>query len=263
MLLGNAIRLASSPAYYLGGVYVARRDLFLVSGSRKRFAYGEGAVASVTNRAAVPEGYLPPYCWDMPQKSGGLSSRRRILGTGVLAAANLAGGLNAVSSLTGSGTITNAALGLILSAVASLSGSGTLTAAVVGKLEAAAALSGSGSMTAALGAIADLVGELVGSGAITASMIAKAGISADITVTGELLNTANVGEAVWAKVIESGYSATEILRLLAGVAAGKTTIIDTGGGTATVTFRDLADTKDRLEAEMDGSERVNVTEDLT
>ena len=59
----------------------------------------------------------------------------------------------------------------------------------------------------------------------------------------------------WDSVIDSGYTAGEVMRLLASVAAGKTNIVDTGGGSATVTFRDLADTKDRVDADMVGSER--------
>ena len=47
--------------------------------------------------------------------------------------------------------------------------------------------------------------------------------------------------------------------MLAAVAAGKTTIVDNGNNTATVVFRDLEDTVDRVTAEMDGSERTNVT----
>jgi hypothetical protein len=99
-------------------------------------------------------------------------------------------------------------------------------------------------------------------------------------VTGTGLSTANVGQAVWAaiaasnnnagsmgeklndagsaanpwtEVIESGYTAAEILRVLAAVAAGKKTA--TG---ATVTFRDLGDTKARVTGTVDGGNRTNV-----
>lgn len=268
-LIVNGVRLTQGNAYYLGGnaatssTYTAERATSWSPGSRKRFAAGEASISGVTNRAAVPEGYLHPVCWDMPQKSGGLASRNRITGTGDVTLANLAGGLAAVADLVGTGDVTNAALGLILSAVANLVGDGTLTADIVGKLEAVAALVGAGDITAALGAVADLVTALQGDGVVTAAMTAKAGMSASIVVTGEVLNTGNVGEAVWNTINESGFSYAEVLRILSAVATGKTTIVDNGGGSATVTFRDLADTKDRVVAEMDGSERIDVTRDPT
>jgi hypothetical protein len=62
-------------------------------------------------------------------------------------------------------------------------------------------------------------------------------------------------------VIESGYTAAEILRILTAVAAGKTVITDLGGGAATVEFRDIDDTKTRVEADMTDSERTSVTLD--
>lgn len=116
-----------------------------------------------------------------------------------------------------------------------------------------------------------------------------ANLSADITVTGTGLSTSNVGAAVWAavaaandvagtmgeklndagsaanpwtEVIESGYTAAEIMRILVAVAAGKTTI-DASGSPVIVTFRDLDDTKDRIVGEAVDSERTSVTLDPT
>jgi hypothetical protein len=79
-------------------------------------------------------------------------------------------------------------------------------------------------------------------------------------------NTAgSMGEKVnsssWNEVIESGYTAAEVMRILAAVAVGKTTITDLGGGNATVAFRDQADTKNRILADMTGSERTDITLD--
>ncbi len=266
-LISNGVRLTQGNAFYLGGnaatsgAYCAERGVTWSPGARKLFSKGSARVQNVTDRAAVPEGYLHPTCWDMPQKSGGLASRGRIAGSGTAATANLAGGLNGVAPLTGNGTITNAALGLILSAVASLTGSSTLSAAVIGKLEAVAALVGSGSITAALGALASVVAALEGDGAISADVVAKGSLSGDIVVTGVSLSTANVADAVWTAVAETGFTYQEVIRILAAVAAGKTEIVDLGGGNATVTFRDVNDTKDRVVADMVGSERDSVTLD--
>jgi hypothetical protein len=70
---------------------------------------------------------------------------------------------------------------------------------------------------------------------------------------GEKLNDAGSAANPWTEVIESGYTAAEILRVLAAVAAGKKTA--TG---ATVTFRDLGDTKARVTGTVDGGNRTNV-----
>jgi hypothetical protein len=64
---------------------------------------------------------------------------------------------------------------------------------------------------------------------------------------------------MWEQVIEGGYTAEQIMRMVASVMAGKSTIVDNGNNTATVVFRDLNDTEDRVTAEMTGSERTNVT----
>jgi hypothetical protein len=68
---------------------------------------------------------------------------------------------------------------------------------------------------------------------------------------------------VWAYVLEVGLTAEQMMRLLASVAHGKSTITDNGNGTATVRFRDLGDTKNRIVASMDGSERISITRDAT
>ena len=71
------------------------------------------------------------------------------------------------------------------------------------------------------------------------------------------------GSATMSALVESGITVEEVLRILLAVAAGKTAITDLGGGLATVVFRDTNDTKDRVTASMDGSERTSVTLDAT
>lgn len=72
----------------------------------------------------------------------------------------------------------------------------------------------------------------------------------------------DVTGAVLEAQIEPGVSLKEAIRLLTAVAAGKTTI-DVSGPNPVVTFRDLSDTKDRVEATMIGSERSIVNTDLS
>jgi hypothetical protein len=65
--------------------------------------------------------------------------------------------------------------------------------------------------------------------------------------------------AVWNYVLEAGYSALQLMRLFASVLAGKVS----GGGTGVESFRDLADTKDRLISTNDAQgNRTSETKDL-
>jgi hypothetical protein len=72
-------------------------------------------------------------------------------------------------------------------------------------------------------------------------------------------NVADVPFAVWSYVLEAGYSALQLMRLFASVLAGKVS----GGGTGVESFRDLADTKDRLISTNDAQgNRTSETKDL-
>lgn len=66
-----------------------------------------------------------------------------------------------------------------------------------------------------------------------------------------------------AEHVAGGFSVGDILRILAAVAVGKTTITSPGAGSAFVTFRSIDDALDVVEATMSGSERVSVTLDPT
>ncbi len=59
--------------------------------------------------------------------------------------------------------------------------------------------------------------------------------------------------------IEGAFSSADLLRVIAAVAAGKTSIDSASPGTATVEFRDVNDTENRVSADMVGSERASVT----
>jgi hypothetical protein len=76
------------------------------------------------------------------------------------------------------------------------------------------------------------------------------------------LSQDDVTGAVLESEIEPGVTVKKALRALLSISQGLTTITDTGGGSATVRFRDFNDTKDRLVFTMDESERVGVSRDL-
>jgi hypothetical protein len=260
MLHGNYSVIHKSPGHFLAGSTVAGdRSNFGKNGVKRNFW---ASANGFSKHNSIPWGYVQPFCLVLAPNSGGMATEKFIVGEGDVTNANLAGGLNAEAALTGDGNITNAGLGLILSAVADLVGSGTLTADIVGILNAAADLSGSGTVSdAALGALASMVAVLSGSGTVASDITAKANISSDIVVTGDLLNTANVASAIWDALAEDNLTYAQVMKILTAVSVGKSTIVDLGGGLATVTFRDVNDTKDRVVANMTDSERTSVTVD--
>lgn len=63
---------------------------------------------------------------------------------------------------------------------------------------------------------------------------------------------------VWAEVLDGTYTAKEITQIMVAILAGETTITETASEEATVYFRDLADTVNRVVATMEKSERTAV-----
>lgn len=266
MLIGNAMRQSYSPAVRLGAAsaYVVDRSAWAQPGARRNFYAGEATViagASIANKVAWPAGYLHPGAWMLPIKPGGMAATV-IEGEGEISACNLAGGINGAADLSGSAVLACAA-GLIVSILADLTASATLTADVLAKLNIVADLSASGDLVATATGLGWILADLTGDAELAATLTALGELAADITVTGSTLTTANVADAVWNAIAESGLSYQEVVRLLLAVAAGKSTIVDLGGGNAEVAFRDVADTKNRVFAEMVGSERDTVTLDGT
>jgi hypothetical protein len=266
MLIRNGYVAAASPNRFFTGIattlgsYAQDRANFNRTGENRNWFSGE-ATTPAAYPSAFPNGYNPENSWVMARIGGGMATYNTINGTGELVGSGNYG-RDIQADLDGLGDITNAALSLIAGAVAAITGSGTLSASIQGALQAVADLTGSGDLVGALGAIAGLVADLDGDGSLTAALAGTGTLSADIVVTGTGLTTANVGQAVFSYLITAGYSAEEILRLLAAVAAGKTNITDLGGGLAEVEFRDLGDTKNAVVADMTNSERTSVTLDL-
>jgi hypothetical protein len=236
-----------------------------IAGSLLNFPVGTAAVTSQTDRSSVPVGSLHPISWVLPRKSGGMASRtRRIVGSGAVSNAGLVGGLSAAATVSGSGDINNAAMGLVAAMVAALSGSGNVSSADMrGILSALASLSGSGDITASLGAQAGLIAALTGDGNVSGAILrAQGSMSANITVTGTGLNSANVADAILDSPagVEQSITVREALRLILAASAGKVA----GAETTTVTIRNVGDTKTRITATVDANgNRTAVTTDLT
>lgn len=223
-----------------------------MTGRNRNLFAGEGGIS---NKSSVPAGARHPVAWIMAPKDGGMASHNSakvelsqvgfaVLGlpgsgasTITLDVPDATGGL--VVSGSGIANISLTADGTILS-IASGSGSATITLAVTDALIGAeAGMSASGSITITPTALISAVGFM-------------SGLSTNET---EFSATA-LANAVWQAEIEGSLNASEILRLLSAVQFGKTDIVGT-----TVTFRDVADTKDRITATMSGSERATVTLD--
>jgi len=70
---------------------------------------------------------------------------------------------------------------------------------------------------------------------------------------------ASAEEQVLQKIAEGTLTMEDMVKAMAAIMLGKTTITDLGGGNATVAFRDTTDAVDRVVADMTGSKRTNVT----
>lgn len=277
MLIGNYSVIAKSPARFRSGTSNCDRSAYGNSGPSRNI------YSTFAKFNSVPSGGT---AWIIAQVSGGLATFT-ILGTVSETSAVLAGGKAASASLSALISTTQAQLDQIANLAASIFGSLDVTQA---QLAAVAAASASFSASIAitqcqLGAIVGLAAAMNGSISASANNFATADISASISsltalspdslansiwnslaasfnaagTMGEKLNGAGSAGNPWTEVIESGLTASDIMRILLSVAAGETTITPTGGDTATVKFKSQNAAVDRILASMVGSERISIT----
>lgn len=256
-LQGNRSRLTLG-AHRVEGIAPAQSLGVVHRGVGWRNWVRQTGATTVLATAAKPTGSYPPDCYHMPIVAGEMAVY--VEGEGD---ADAAGGMAVEidAALSGSGDITQADLALIVQAVAILTGSGDLTGDLDGLINAAASLSGSGTVVGAPTGLGNMSAAPGGTGTVTAVINATGNMAADITVTGTGLTTANVGPAVWATILEGVLSAEDVMQILLAVAAGKSVIVT--GPPVHVQFRDQADTIDRVDATMSGSERTAVTLDVS
>lgn len=97
----------------------------------------------------------------------------------------------------------------------------------------------------------------ISDGLITAATLATGAIDADALAADAV---AEMADGLWDEVLESTLTGRQFMRIFMAALAGKST----GGGTSTIAFRDLADTKDRLSATVDvNRNRTAVAKDGT
>jgi len=247
------------------------------TGAIRNLTAGQGIT---DDKVGLPSGNRHPNVWMMPQKAGALAARNSVTGTGDVSDADVWAVKLAEASISGSGSLT-ATGGLIVQLVAAVTGSGAVSAAdVKAFLQLAAALSGSGVAAGSATGLGALIAALTGASDLDATLTGTGAMAADLVVTGTGLTTANVGEAVWSalasanntagtmgeklndagsaanpwtEVIESGYTAAEILRLLAAVAQGDASGLEG----ASPVFKSIDGTTDRVTATYaDGSRTI-------
>lgn len=261
MLVSNGTQFWGGPLRLHGGgslvnAVSTERGMFNRSGADRNELVGEGAVSGQSSKSSRPSGSLHPVTWKLPQKAGALASRYMIEGSGTFTGTG-ALGKNAEAAFTGSGTLSGIG-GLVVSGFATMTGTGTLTGNVLAALQASANLVGSGSLIGTVAGTGYMGAPLFGSGTLTAVSYATGTLECNITPFTEL-SPQNLADAVWSQIIESGYSAEEVMRLIAAVTAGKSS-----GGPGTPVFRDLGDTKDRVVGvATSNGDRTSVTYDVS
>ena len=106
---------------------------------------------------------------------------------------------------------------------AELAGSGDLAGALQALSNMTAEIGGSGDLAGALGLLVALEAVLTGAGSLDDSNLTGFGnMSASILSYGEL-TPEGLRDAVWSKVIEAGFTAEQIIRIIAAQAAGAAT----------------------------------------
>ena len=284
--------LAGSTAAYAAGVSgngsSATRAAWNRNSDWRKFNWVDqsgGTFATLVKTAARPRGYYPSGAFALPGKAGELSTWAS--GVGTISATILAV-KRATASVTGSGTVSSAAATRIVQMLAALVGSGAVSSAnIKAFLQAVAALTGSGSVSSAsLKGAGALLAALAGAGTLSPTLTGVGELDADLTASGGALTTANVGAAVWAaiaasnndpgtmgeklndagsasnpwtEVIESGFTAAEILKLIAAAVQGDATGLESGAPT----FKGLDGATDRITATYSSGTRTVTGRDVT
>lgn len=211
----------------------------------------------MSKAASSPNGY-GMGALTQPMTAGGLSTSVTVTGSGN-AAGPMQSGRNADAALTGSGDITNAPLGLIVSIAAALIGSGNVTGAAANALASmVASITGSSSVTATAAGLARLGAALVGSGAISANNTQLMSIAATIRGYGDL-TPEGIRDSVWSAIIESGFSSSDLLKLIAAATQGNATGLESGSPV----FKSLDGTKNRVTGTYSTGTRVVTSRDVT
>ncbi|MDH4391250.1 MAG: hypothetical protein QE285_07480 [Aquabacterium sp.] len=230
MLLGNYSVLNKGPGRFFGGSTTSAEvqvpSNWQKSGAARNSLYVSGATTALV-LYAIPSGNYAGSTWMLPQKSGEMSSRNDMVMSFTAGASGLRG-------VTTTGTATMAFPVADMTGGLITSGAGSASFAINGNGNLLASLSAVGSAslsintnTPILGAKADLVATALMTFSGTLVPYAVGNMQGS-TISAAELTTDAIAGAVWSRVVEAGYSAEQILRLVAAHAAGAATGLEGG-----------------------------------
>lgn len=205
-LIGNYSVLQKSCAQFTNGTSTAGAYAAVTPSNYQKnglLVNRFGGPTGFADHAALPSGYIPPYSFALPKKSGGLASFKGMSASISTTDALLALGVNIDADLSATITKTDAILALIVALQADLSASGTITdanMAIIILLEAA--LSASGTITTELQNIVNMAASLSATGTLTNSITNLVNLSADISnASGGSATPDQIAAAVWNAVL--------------------------------------------------------------
>lgn len=241
----------------IGKIYGATN----IDGWRPQVGVGQGHRANANRNmfageaitddlASVPNGNRPSQAWIMARKNGGMNSNNVTVAM-ITPSGSGAMGVAAEGTLDFLITLPGAAGQLVVS------GNGTASFAITADGNILAALLGTGSISFLIdGGTTNITAEAWAEGNSTLNVTCSLTSYARGHMEGSIvpyteLSPQSLADAVWQRVIETGFTAEEVVRILASVAAGDATGLE---GSNPV-FRDLNDTKDRITATYAGGTR--------
>lgn len=253
-LIGNYSVLNKSPARKFAGASESElRSNFNTPGSSRAMYMGE---ARISKLSAIPRGYAPGDAWVFAFRGGDMASVNEATATITENALVVSAGRN----IQGATTLTLQEGTVSLQLVVSGSGTATLTLSGSGAL--AGALAGSGTASFVFDGNSSLAGALASVvGSSTLSLSGTALIRAIGSLEGHLLpytenSPENIARLVWEAILESGYSAGDLMRIIASVQAGSAT-----GLSASPSFTGLDGATVRVAGTVSGDTRTITTID--
>jgi hypothetical protein len=205
--------------------------------------------------AGLPAGYID-YGWFLPRKPGSISSANAAVGaaggTGALAAGrNIAGQADGSSTVDGTGQT-------VASIQATAAGSCTVEGNVFASLSGAGTAAGVGGASGTITGIGWVQGQAAGVGGGSLVSYATGKIAGEAT-TVEALSPTGLARSVWEKIIDSGFTAEQVVRLLAAHAAGAASGLESGAPV----FKSLDGGKDRITGTYAAGTRTITGRDVT
>lgn len=216
-LMRNGTSINGIPGRLMGAF--AHADIAIYAGMHRRAYF-----SAFNKTAGIPYGHLAPSAWMLPQKPGAVSSVNNATMT---LNASGAGAMGKNGDGSASITITMSGTGGLIS---SATGTAGITLSLTGGLFASKAAQGTATITLTPTGSIKGIGHTGGNaGCVLGASwtpYAKGWLSGTTEEAG--LTPNGIANAVWGKIIEAGYSADQILRILSAHAAGAATGLEGG-----------------------------------